>query len=1426
MNTCLSNIRLSISGKTAVRAVAAVVLLASAAVTTRAAEILWTDGTASYNDPTRWSPNAVPGPSDNAVNNNGTNNAVQINAGDPAWTVVDPLAGTVAGTGGAFEQNGSTLNVNGWFRLALAADSTAAYTLNDGTLNLSGRLQTGEGANSLTVININGGVINKTGGGLGLNFSDGGWGGQHSATTIVTQNGGTINSDGETWIGQFTGATTVYNLHAGEINSSNWFVVSRAGAVGTLNMDGGVITHVDPDGSGQPAFIVGDRAGTGGGVGILNFSGGSISTIGAEYWVGNGEAAAGTNNISGNATLTVNHWMAIGRENSVGELNLSGNASVTKTGNGNLVIGTGNLNIGGLGIINQNGGTFTVANGEVWLGEQGVSSGFWNLNAGQATVGTMIIAQRENSFGTFNLSGGTLSAVQVRKGSSAGLATFNFNGGTLRALEDNDAFMVGLDTADIHAGGAIIDSQEFDITIASSLTDNTFSGGGLTKNGSGTLRLTGFNTYGGPTVVNGGKLLVSTMGFANGNYTVANEAGFGVIVAAAGTQIVPANLTLGSSGPTTLDFDLGAFGNPFVAPINVMGTFAVNGTVTVSIRHDLPQVGQFPLVQYGSLTGSGSFVLGELPVGVAAALVTNTAAGSIDLNITQVDAVRWEGLVNGDWDIGVTTNWVNTGTLLPATFADGNPAIFNDEALGTTSVNLTTTVSPNGVSVDNDLLNYTFAGPGKISGPISLRKRGAGVLTIHNTGGNDYTGPTLIEGGMLSVTNIANGGSPSAIGASSADPANLVLAGGTFHYSGPPASSDRGYSYSGTNNTIQADGDLALGGSVSAAPDSVFLKTGSGTLTYTKAGTNLIASGGIPATFAAYNAAAGTVVLDGRAGDQTNYVQGEVWVGGTTSSGASMILSNTILNSSSWVAVGRGNGDSDFLSTLRLEDSTINIGSGGFSAGFDADLPLNAGIMVQARQQITLSGNSALNVADGRIFIAERRGSTASVLLKGNSRMTNSLNASVAVAAGGSIAGATGAVEIAESALWRVGSHFSLANEGGVASMVVKDSGTFIAGTDLNVTDVGPCTATLIAQDNAYVEANIIFVGKDDDAVGVFNITNNATVVARSGVIMGRHWQGYAVTPILAEINLSGGSLAAGFIEGTETNGVFQGTLNLNGGRLIARNANNTNFMFNLAAANVLAGGVVFDTEANTVWVSQPLLNGGGGGGLTKLGSGTLLLNGANTYTGPTTVSEGALGGIGVIAGPVNVQAGGTLAPGTSIGTLTINNTLTLAGTTVMEISRDSGAPASDLVTGVTTLTYGGTLNVVNIGTNALQVGDTFQLFNASTIAPATFAEVHLPAGYIWDTDQLNVNGSITLQAVAAVVEFDPPAVSNGNLILTGGGGAAGSTYSILSSTNLAAPLSTWTTNATGTFSESGAFSNSLPVDRTEPQRFFQIRSP
>jgi autotransporter-associated beta strand protein len=118
------------------------------------------------------------------------------------------------------------------------------------------------------------------------------------------------------------------------------------------------------------------------------------------------------------------------------------------------------------------------------------------------------------------------------------------------------------------------------------------------------------------------------------------------------------------------------------------------------------------------------------------------------------------------------TNGYSGGT----TIAAGTLQVGNGGTTGT----ITGNVVNNGVLAFNRSTDLSF--DGIISGTGSLTKAGAGTLTL--SGSNSYTGPTTINGGMLSISSLADGGQNSGIGASSNDAANLVLNGGTLKFTG------------------------------------------------------------------------------------------------------------------------------------------------------------------------------------------------------------------------------------------------------------------------------------------------------------------------------------------------------------------------------------------------------------------------------------------------------------------------------------------------------------------------------------------------------------------------------------------------------------------------------------------------------------------
>jgi fibronectin-binding autotransporter adhesin len=1452
------------------------------------ADSFWIGGTGTFNNPAAWDsgvvPTAGPGASQNADNDSGTNNVVLIRDGDPIWTPWDIRAGNGDNTGGAFLQTGSTNTIGGWFRLGVGVNTVGYYTLSNGVVNA--QLESHVGEIGKGYLRIAGGTYNAVG--FNLAMGDGDFGPEGSTPEgTLEMLGGTINSASEIWFGEAGNnisrvGTGHFIMHGGTINANNWFVLGRFGGIGDAIMDGGTINK---RGGGNVQFGVGTyNSPPIGAVATFNQSGGTFNCENEYQIATDNNLTIATNNISGTAVLNVGSWLAVGRFGGMGTLNLSGGAVTKYSGNGNVTLASGSS----IGIINQTGGTFTNVDAQTWVAEN--NQGTWNLSGGSVVLGVVHMTQNPGASGTFNLNGGDLTVKEITD--NGGFGNFYFNGGTLHAGISSVVFMHGLNGgAYLMAGGATINTEGYDVTISQALVDG--GGGGLTKNGKGTLTLAGANSYSGATLVNQGTLITSPANQANGNITVADNAGFGVgNLGAHDAQCTVANLSLGTSTGATLSFDLGFFGNPDAgfAPLNVSGNLAASGTIVINIADGSPALGRFPLIKYGTRSGSGVYTLGTLPTGVVASLVNDTANNSIDLDVTSIAVDNWSGAVSSIWDINGAANWIDAGTGSPKKYFDGDATVFNDAATNTV-VNLNTNVLPGSVTFVNDTNNYTVFGSGKIGGGIGLKKQGTGALTIGNV--NSYTGPTILSGGLVVVSNLANGGVNSAIGASSANPTNLVLGGGTLSYTGPNVTIDRGYNlqfnYASNgvptplSTALDLQGNLTLRGRVTAASLTSFVKTGPGTLTYAGSVTNELSGGAFPG----FISDAGTLVFDGSSGGQTNHSQSEFWLGSSPNSGANMILSNTTLRIDSWLAMGRGNGSSGYLTTATLTNSTLYCGN--FSMGYWANRADN-----NAAQILTLNNSKFYD--SGAFNIGESAGSTATIYINGNSILTEN-----GPFLPGMQSGATGIVVMADSAILTNNLWASI-GANGAGTLVMKGNSLMAENSDFNLGDYGAAgtTGTLTIQDNAQIimtGGGSVFVGKTANSIGTVTQTGGLINARRAGVFQlgqqsgslgtwlqsgGTNYAGGWVSigrgatsgdtsptgllvvsgglfdqtstgngllvgeqgtgtltisnagVVISEannigvamgwnqgigtVNLdSGGTLVANFVQ----QGSGSSTFNFNGGVLRAGSATRLNFMSGLTAANVLAGAVI-DTSTNTIGIAQPLLDGGMGGGLTKNGTGTLLLEGANLYSGTTTVKAGTLGGIGSLTGPLVVQSGASLAPGDAIGAFTVNNTVSLAAgsRTVMELNK-TNAPSSDQLLGATSLTYGGTLVLHNLG-GPLATKDTFTLFSAGSYH-GTFSgvESQTPGQTVtWDITQLAVNGTVKVASVApATPPSITPVVGGTNLTLSWPASQIG--WTLQQQINpLTVGLSTnWVAVPGSTLTNQMVF----PIDQTKGTVFFRL---
>jgi autotransporter-associated beta strand protein len=439
------------------------------------------------------------------------------------------------------------------------------------------------------------------------------------ASGAYLQTGSTNTVNGWFRLGDNANSFGSYVLSNGTVNVLLQAHVGEAGT-GFLGIYGGKMNV------GQTPFCLGDGDFGAGGFGTLDMAAGALNTpVGVDIWLGEGynggSGGSGTMIVRGGA-VNIGGWFAIGRFGGNGDLEFSGGSITLLPGDGgNITLATAPST----GVVNQTGGALTNTVSQTWVAES--AQGIWNLRGGADVLGTVLLTRLGGATGIFNLNGGDLFATQILDNGNNG--TFNFNGGTLHARASSGNFLTATHGINVRPGGAMINSEGYDITVSGAFTDG---GGGLVKLGPGSLTLSGNLLYTAPTIVSNGTLMVGAPNaFASSNCVVADGAGFGVTLNAANAGVVVPALSLGAGSGLTINF--GGAGGQSNAPIHA-AALHLNGAVVLNVAGFNFPTGQFPLLQYDSVSGSGSYSLGSIPAGMTAQLATNTANKSIDLVVT------------------------------------------------------------------------------------------------------------------------------------------------------------------------------------------------------------------------------------------------------------------------------------------------------------------------------------------------------------------------------------------------------------------------------------------------------------------------------------------------------------------------------------------------------------------------------------------------------------------------------------------------------------------------------------------------------------------------------------------------------------------------------------------------------------------------
>jgi autotransporter-associated beta strand protein len=472
----------------------------------------------------------------------------------------------------------------------------------------------------------------------------------------------------------------------------------------------------------------------------------------------------------------------------------------------NPLAGSGTLNIqtqgdgyGGLFEFTNTNNTFS-GNISIYNWSGGSYAAELRMNSLDDTPGRRIKLGTGNATAAFTYGAGAvvplvLSNRQIELNASNGILNNNATDVNCTVTVNTDLIVTGGSRPFILGG-----SNSGNNTFAGAITNVT----NLTKAGAGKWILSGTNTYTGTTTVSAGTLLVNAPGSlaADSAVTVASAATLGgngtingTVSVSAGGSLAPGSgntigtLTLANNSASslalngnTLLFDLPASGTTcdLIAISGALGGLALNGAnyITLSAPSGA-QTGTYTLMTYSTKTGSGTltFPNGSTTMTVGSSTFTLTVGATSvtliisDANVGSLNSDIWSGAASYVWD-GGALNWTKNSTPSQA-FADGDRVTFDDGGANGAAITSGGTVSPASIHFNNSNKSYTVSAA--IGGAGSLFKSGAGQLTL--SGGNTYTGGTVLSAGTLVTTadaNLGSGGGITVNGAASWNWGNSV----------------------------------------------------------------------------------------------------------------------------------------------------------------------------------------------------------------------------------------------------------------------------------------------------------------------------------------------------------------------------------------------------------------------------------------------------------------------------------------------------------------------------------------------------------------------------------------------------------------------------------------------------------------------------